>query len=173
MNIRKRQTSGPAPKSLDYRYIRLSEPEKSQVVERLRNMLSPIEGIVFAYLHGGFIERSLFRDIDVAVWIKDPNDAFKYTVDLSAKLEISLGLPVDLHVLNEAPLPFKYRVFTKGRLLLSKDERLRARIINETVRKYLDFTELLKQQKSPGKAHQTDPTAQAIRKLSTPRGHGS
>lgn len=146
--VRRLQADDPAPNNLDqgFRYLRLSEPDKTQVVKKLESILSSIEGIVFAYLHGSFIERDLFRDIDVAVWIADPEKAFEYAVDLSTRLEIRLGLPLDLQVLNEAPLPFKYHVLTRGRLLLSRDEKLRARIVDEVVRKYLDFMEFLRNQ---------------------------
>ena len=42
-------------------------------------------------------------------------------------------------MLNEAPLPFRYRVFTGGVLLFSRDEGLRAGVVDETVRNYLDW----------------------------------
>jgi hypothetical protein len=46
---------------------------------------------------------------------------------------------VDVQVLNEAPPSFKYRVVTEGRLLLSRDERLRKELVNTITREYLDF----------------------------------
>ena len=42
-------------------------------------------------------------------------------------------------MLNEAPLSFKYRVVTEGRLPLSRDERLRKELVNAITREYLDF----------------------------------
>lgn len=101
------------------------------------------EEVVFAYIHGGFTRRSFFRDIDVAVWIKHAEKAFKFTVHLSAKLEAELGIPVDIQVLNEAPLPFKYHVYTEGKLLLSKNDLLRTKEVNTTIRKYLDLEKLI------------------------------
>ena len=55
------------------------------------------------------------------------------------ELEAEVRLPVDVQVLNEAPLSFKYRVVTEGRLLLSRDERLRKELVNTITREYLDF----------------------------------
>ncbi|MCD6536720.1 MAG: DUF86 domain-containing protein [Thaumarchaeota archaeon] len=145
-HVRRFQADDPDPEAVDQdlRYYRLSGAEKSEIVERVRELLAPIDKVVFAYLHGSFVEKEFFRDIDVAVWVSDPENAFQYSVNLSVRLEVETGLPVDLQVLNEAPLPFKYRVLTKGKLLLSRDEKLRARIIDEVTRMYLDYKEFLK-----------------------------
>ena len=121
------------------KYYELSEKRKKEVVAWLRRRLTEEKGIVFAYVHGGFVRRSFFRDIDVAVWVGEGEDPFYYAVDLSVKLEVELGMPVDVQVLNEAPLPFRYRVFTEGVLLFSRDERLRVEVVNSTIREYLDF----------------------------------
>jgi predicted nucleotidyltransferase len=90
-------------------------------------------------MDGGFLESSFFRDVDVAVWMSDVEKAFYYTFDFSAKFEVEAGFPVDLHVLNEAPLPFKNHVFTTGMLLFSKDEELRHRIVDQTIKEYIDL----------------------------------
>ena len=127
---------------LKFKYYELSSEEKAKVVESIRKELKSIEGVIFAYIHGGFIERPFFRDVDIAVWIKSPERVFDYTVNLSASLAALIGYPIDLHILNEAPLPFKYHVFTRGKLLFSKDEKLRAIIVDETLRRYIDFMEL-------------------------------
>ena len=128
---------------MELKYRSMPECERLKLVERLRERLAEDSGVVFAYVHGGFLEREWFRDVDVAVWVRDPRDAFYYAVEFSAKLEVELGVPVDVQVLNEAPLPFKYRVFTRGRLLFSRDERLRLEVVDRTVRSYMDFKKLI------------------------------
>jgi len=120
-------------------YHELSTEEREEVLEEIKRRLEAEGDAVFAYAHGGFVEREYFRDVDVAVWLEDPSRSFYYAVDLSARLEVEVGLPVDLQVLNEAPLPFRFRVFARGRLLFSRDEELRSRLVDETVREYLDF----------------------------------
>ncbi|QOJ78912.1 nucleotidyltransferase domain-containing protein [Infirmifilum lucidum] len=121
------------------RYYRLDWREREALMEKLRDRVSADGGIVFAYVHGGFLRREFFRDVDVAVWIRDEGEAFQYAVDFSVRLEEELGLPVDVQVLNEAPLPFKFHVFTGGRLIFSRDEELRLRILEGAVKEYLDF----------------------------------
>jgi predicted nucleotidyltransferase len=127
------------PIDLEFRYYELSAEEKARLLDFLRKRLEGIDDIVFDYVSGGFLERSFFRDVDVAVWTSDLEKAFYYTVNFSAKLEVEAGLPVDLHVLNEAPLPFKHHVFTTGTLLFSKDEELRHRIVDQTMKEYIDL----------------------------------
>ena len=66
-------------------------------------------------------------------------EPLRYILNLSAELEVKVGLPVDVQVLNEAPLPFKYRVMSEGKLLFSRDEKLRKELVNAIVREYLYF----------------------------------
>lgn len=126
----------------DFRTLHMEGEEKKRLLSRLKGLLEGIEGIVFAYTHGSFVELDTFRDIDVAIWVNDPENAFNYAVNLSAKLEAELEMPVDIHVTNNAPLPFKRHVFTRGELLLSVDEGFRLRILDETLRQYFDLKDL-------------------------------
>lgn len=98
----------------------------------------------FSPIHGGFLEAESFRDVDIAVWLEEGEDPFRYAVEVAAKLEGELGIPLDLHVLNESPLPFKYQVLTKGLLLFSRDEGVRSRVVDETIRQYFDLKLLRK-----------------------------
>ena len=123
----------------EFKYYRMSWEEREKLLNKLERKLRSIGDILFAYVYGSFIKREFFRDIDVAIWIKELEEAFKYEVEASSKIEISLNIPVDIHVLNEAPLPFKYTVFTEGRLLFSNNEKARIRVIDETIRQYEDL----------------------------------
>ena len=123
---------------VEIEYYRLNIEEKERLLKSLVGRLENMEGVVFAYVYGSFIEMDAFRDVDVAVWIENPGDAFSYEVDLSARLEADLKKPIDIHVLNRSPLPFRQEIFTGGRLLFSKDEERRIRLIDETLRQYAD-----------------------------------
>jgi hypothetical protein len=95
--------------------------------------------VVFAYLHGSFTETH-FRDVDVAVFVdeKKVQDFTEYEIRLSLEIERVVKVPIDVKVLNSAPLSFRYRA-VKGDLLISKDDVLRFRFIEDVVREYLDF----------------------------------
>lgn len=135
----------------DFRTLRMGAEEQRRLLRDVRRLLEDVEGVVFAYAHGSFLEPGSFRDLDVALWVKDAGEAFRYTVDLSARLEAEVGVPVDIHVLNEAPLPFKRHVFTHGELLLSSDDEYRLNVLDETLRKYFDLEQLNRAAVSPGK----------------------
>jgi len=126
----------------EFRYRKLQAEERHELLEGVRRKLEGVAEILFAYAHGSFIEKDSVRDLDVATWIKDLSQAFHYTVDFSARLEVEIGIPVDVQVLNEAPLPFRHQVFTSGRLLFSRDEALRVRLVDEATRQYLDLERL-------------------------------
>ncbi len=121
-----------------FKYRKVTAEEKEKLLNSLRKELGSVDGVIFAYVHGGFVEMEAFRDVDVAVWIKNPEDAFSYEVDLSARLEVNLKTPIDLHVINRAPLSFKHHAFTRGKLLFSRDEEMRIKLIDETVRQHAD-----------------------------------
>jgi len=122
-----------------FKYYKLSKPEKAKVIDVLRERLVQEEDIVFAYLYGSFLERGMFKDVDVAVWVRGKIDPIYYAVDFSVKVGAGLGVPIDTHALNDAPLPIKYRVLAKGKPIFCRDEKLRVKLIDETIRQYLDL----------------------------------
>ncbi len=130
------------PAEPEFKYYELPAEERGRIIDLLRERLGCVDDIVFAYIHGSFVEGSPFRDIDIAVWIKSEDKAFYYTVDFSANLQVEVGIPIDIHVLNEAPLTFKHHVFTSGKLLHSKNEEVRLRVVDQTVRMYMDLKRL-------------------------------
>ena len=100
---------------------------------------------VFAYLHGSFVQGEEFRDVDVAVFLNDTvtrtTDDVELEISLSLKLEKELALPVDIKILNHAPLSFRYHA-SRGMLLLTKDESTRESFLNKTWSEYFDFQPL-------------------------------
>ncbi len=127
----------------EFRYYELSSEERNKITDQLRGRLQEEAGIVLAYLHGGFPKERPFRDIDVALWIRDEEEAWHYTVDLSAELETEIGLPIDTQVMNKAPLPIRHEVLTKGILIVSRDDVFRTRLLDETLRQYMDLQQAL------------------------------
>jgi len=119
-----------------------AEPDREQLRSRLAGDLHARPEILLALLHGSFARGAAFRDIDVAVWL-DPlrlskDERFRFALDLSVELRLALEHPVDVRVLNDAPLGFRYHALA-GSPLVVRDEgfldELRARTWDE----YLDF----------------------------------
>jgi uncharacterized protein len=62
--------------------------------------------------------------------------------ELSARLTALVEMPVDIRILNDAPLSFLYHVL-RGRLLVNYDDELVTAIIEDVARRYLDIAPLL------------------------------
>ena len=98
--------------------------------------------IVLAVLHGSFVAGGPYRDIDVAVWVvpADRPDTgwHRYAIDLAAELTVALSAPVDVQVLNEAPLAFRYHALG-GQLLVVRDQQFFHDLRERTWDDYFDF----------------------------------
>jgi len=121
------------------------EIDFGRTVQELKDILSERDDVVFAYLHGSFVQGEEFRDVDVAVFLAGGSvrlhDDVEYEISLSLKLEKKLGLPVDVKILNNAPLGFRYHA-SRGTLLLTRDESARESFLNRTWSQYFDFLPL-------------------------------
>jgi len=125
-----------------------SERDHERIVVRLRRELEVRPEIVLAVLHGSFEQGGTYRDIDVAVWL-DPqrisrDEHFRYALDLSVHLQLELERPVDVRVLNEAPLAFRYHAL-RGRSLVVRDEAFLDVLRERTWDDYLDFQPFARQ----------------------------
>jgi predicted nucleotidyltransferase len=116
--------------------------DREQLRSWLARDLDARPEILLALLHGSFTRGDAFRDIDLAVWL-DPlrlskPERFRYGLDLSVQLRLALGHPVDVRVLNDAPLGFRYHALA-GTPLLARDEEFLADLRARTWDEYLDF----------------------------------
>jgi predicted nucleotidyltransferase len=122
------------------------EPASREVlIEKVRKELEKEDEIIFAYLFGSFLYQTSFRDVDIAIYLKEgkvpEGEVFDYTLELSQRLSLIISLPVEVQVINYAPLGFKFSVLKHGRVLFSKDEGLRSDIIEAVSQEYMDFYE--------------------------------
>jgi predicted nucleotidyltransferase len=132
--------------------IRSTQAEREAILHTLQRDLEAQPRVVFAYVHGSFLEDRPFHDVDVAVYV-DPageREMSLFALDLASSLEESLArtpdravvyLPVDVRVLNRAPLGFCYHVF-RGKLLCSRDDTVRTQWVERVVSRYLDLKPL-------------------------------
>ena len=122
--------------------------DREQIVGGLRRELAARPEIVLAVLHGSFLQGGAYHDIDVAVWL-DPgqlsrDERFRYALDLSVYLHLQLGGPIDVRVLNDAPLAFRYHAL-KGSPLVARDEEFLDELRARTWDDYLDFQPFARQ----------------------------
>lgn len=127
----------------------LASAQRGQVLDAIRQALQAQPHVLFAYVHGSFVEDRPVHDVDVAVYLAPDaaRDTTFLALDLAAQLERALPpdlrLPVDVRVLNDAPTGFRYHAF-RGRLLYSCDEELRAAVVERTLQIYLDLAPILR-----------------------------
>lgn len=119
--------------------------ERERVARVLTGALEAEPELAFAWLHGSFLGGGDFHDVDVGIHLDAaPDVRFRRELDLAVRLSDAAGFPVDVRLLNDAPVTFLFYVFRDGRLLLSRaDERL-ADLQERTVREYLDMELLLR-----------------------------
>jgi hypothetical protein len=104
------------------------------------------ERVAFAYLYGSFSEGGLFRDIDVGLYFSAiPKELVTESgITMSQILTRELEIPVDVRILNFAPVSFLYHVI-RGNLIFERDEEARARVVEKTIQKYLDLKPMIRE----------------------------
>jgi hypothetical protein len=90
----------------------LNPAEKKVLTGRIRSLLeTEYPEIVAAYLFGSFTEKDSVSDVDIGILMKEtPQKSLELEFKLENDLERVLKLPVDVCILNKAPLSFCYNV---------------------------------------------------------------
>ena len=120
----------------------LKEEQRRDIVKEITAVVSGQPEIVFAFLHGSFLDGSFFRDIDLGIFVKgiDPADFWDYEARLCQQIEEALNnlFLVELKVINKAPLSFCYHVI-RGQILFVRDEDSVVAFMARVARSYLDM----------------------------------
>jgi len=131
--------------------------ETKEVKDYIERIAGEIEGVLnrfqeieFAYLFGSFIdiERDVFRDIDVAIYVSSVSsfsayEKMKLSLKIGRELEkvIRPRYEFDVKILNYAPILFQYEVIKTGKVVFSRDEVDRIRYEAKVISSYLDYKE--------------------------------
>ena len=130
--------------SMNHRLFDIDATRRAEVARALSESLDREPHVVFAYVHGSFIGTLPFHDIDVGVYLSSAaSDQTRQAVDVADRLSRRVGYPVDVRVLNAAPLPFVFRTL-QGDLLVSHDDDCLADVLERTGRRYLDLAPVLR-----------------------------
>ena len=122
----------------------LSPREKGQFKKNLVEILQACEGIEFSYLYGSFTEDLPFHDVDVGVYLAEieESETTRQAINLAQMLSTRLKMPIDVRILNFAPVSFLYHVI-RGDLIAAKNDMLHSRVVERTVQKYLDLKPII------------------------------
>ena len=127
------------------RQFRADRAERERVTRNLMAVLKAEPDLEFAWLHGSFLADGAFHDIDVGVHLNATTEVrFRRGLDLAVRLDRETGFPVDVRVLNDAPVTFLFHVFREGCLLVSRNDERLADLMERTAREYLDMEPLLR-----------------------------
>ena len=129
---------------MNHRLLNIDAARRAEVARALSESFGGEPGVVFAYLHGSFVSTLPFHDIDVGVYLNTASsDQTRQAVDLADRLSRRVGFPVDVRVLNAAPVPFVFRAL-QGEPLVSRDDECLADVLERTGRRYLDLAPWLR-----------------------------
>jgi predicted nucleotidyltransferase len=140
------------------RLFHCSAQEREAILQTLTPALERYPAVMFAYVHGSFIQDRPFHDVDVGVYLTGVEESGMslYALDLAAELETQVSdalaardasrecgssIPVDVRVLNQAPLGFRFYVYL-GQLLFRRDEEVHSQEVASTALRYLDLKPL-------------------------------
>ncbi len=119
----------------------LGEARRARIRAGVAKALTDEPGVIFAYLFGSTLSRDSVRDVDMAVLL-DPqhHDAQGYVdakLRLMARLEPLIGIPVDVVILNDAPLGLRLAA-VRGLVVYSRDEVKRQEFVERTALQAMD-----------------------------------
>ena len=122
----------------------LGREGKEKLIERLRDFLRSRDEVVFAYVFGSFLEEETFHDIDIGIYLSEipQEESTQYGLALNQTLSSNLRIPVDVRVLNFAPVSFLYHVI-RGKLIVERDEEVSTTLVEQTIQRYLDLKPLV------------------------------
>ncbi len=114
-------------------FYKMTRYEKEEVIRKITDFLRIQQNMAFVYIFGSFTEAEAtsFRDIDIGIFLNpidiDKNQVFDYECNLAVELSKRISFPpdlLDIKILNFAPNNFLNNIFSRGKLLFSKDDEL-------------------------------------------------
>jgi predicted nucleotidyltransferase len=113
---------------------------KKLITSEIVKVLKAHQEISFVYLHGSFVRGNNFKDIDIALYLKNlPSSSLDYELKMETELSAVTGYIVDVKILNVSPLSFRYNVVKDGLILFAENDDERSNLQEATMSMYFDF----------------------------------
>jgi predicted nucleotidyltransferase len=109
-------------------YYKLSRKDKEEIIEKLKKFLAKDKRIQLAIAFGSLTTRDYVRDIDICI-SSNPKLNLKELLDLNAKIELELGIPVDLVELANMPATLQTSILRKG-ITLKGQKHFMTKLLN-------------------------------------------
>ncbi|MDW8041110.1 MAG: nucleotidyltransferase domain-containing protein [Nitrososphaerota archaeon] len=95
------------------RLYKFSKKEKEEIIRKISKFVARDKRIKLAIVFGSLITRDYVRDVDLCI-CSNPRFSFTELLDLNARLELELGMPVDLVELENLPKNLQTNVLKNG-----------------------------------------------------------
>ena len=120
----------------------LSRSEKEKVIQIISyHLFQQYDEILTVYIFGSFISERHFSDIDIGIiTAMDLNKPLDFELKLENRLEKLIKYPVDVRILNRAPISFSQNVFRTGRVIIDRNPNMRADFEGRILKQYFDFS---------------------------------
>ena len=120
----------------------LSRSEKEKVIQIISSHFFQQYDEIFAvYIFGSFISERHFSDIDIGIiTAMDLSKPLDFELKLENRLEKLIKYPVDVRILNRAPISFSQNVFRTGRVIIDRNPNMRADFEGRILKQYFDFS---------------------------------
>jgi len=120
----------------------LKKSEKEKIIQEISSYLfQGHDEILTVYIFGSFISAQSFSDIDIGIIAAmDLSKPLELELELENRLEKAIKFPVDVRILNQAPISFAQNVFRAGRVIIDKNPNMRADFEGRILKQYFDFS---------------------------------
>jgi len=120
----------------------VSAQKRDELIHHVKTLLQGRPEILAALLHGSLLESSHVHDVDIALVLNpqqvDPMRFRDDELDLGVRLSEAVEIPVDVRILNDAPVAFRYHAL-KGIVLINRDPERLDEMRAGTWDEYFDF----------------------------------
>jgi predicted nucleotidyltransferase len=98
------------------RFYKLDSERRKRIIRRLKEDLAREEKIKLALVFGSLTTRHSVRDVDVCIY-SVPTMDFKELLGINARVELDIGIPVDISELSNLPPSLGIDILRHGILL--------------------------------------------------------
>ena len=114
---------------------------KAEIVSDVAGFLKSMDSVVFAYIFGSFARGEAFSDIDIGIYLRGNlrQSLLEVELEMEDNIQELVGYPVDVRVLNEAPVTFVFHVIKDGLLVKDEDTDFRSDFEGIVFKKTNDF----------------------------------
>lgn len=119
----------------------VSKSHKKKITDDIDKIIKGYEKIISVYIFGSFMTGSSFSDIDIGILSDEPvPNPLNLELALESEIEKKVKYPVDIRILNEAPISFSQNVIRQGKILIDRNPNTRADFENMVLKKYFDIS---------------------------------